>query len=118
MKGVAFASTAIAALVIGWLALSHTQLPFAMPGTDKADHLIGFFALTLPCAFLYPCALKWLLPFAVLFGGGIEMIQPIFGRQGAWPDFYADCLGAGTGALAGFLMRRFAIRFLEIAKPR
>lgn len=118
MKGVAFASTVIAALVIACLTLSHTQLPLALPGTDKAGHLIGFIILTLPCAILYPRALKWLLPFALLFGGGIEMIQPIFGRQGAWPDFYADVVGAGTGALAGLITRRFAIRFLDIAKPR
>ncbi|MDF2369192.1 MAG: hypothetical protein P1V21_00190 [Rhizobiaceae bacterium] len=118
MKGIAFASTAIAALVIACLALSHTQLLIAMPGTDKTGHLIGFIALTLPCALLNPRALKWLLPLAVLFGGGIEMIQPVFGRQGAWPDFYADVLGAGAGALAGLLMRRLAIRFLDSAKPR
>ena len=118
MKGIAFASTAIAALVIVWLALSPTQLALALPGTDKAGHLIGFIILTLPSAILYPRALKWLLPFAVLFGGGIELIQPIFGRQGAWPDFYADVVGTGVGVLAGLLMRRLAIGLLEIAKPR
>tara|TARA_R110000751_G_scaffold172928_3_gene279354 strand:- start:69787 stop:70143 length:357 start_codon:yes stop_codon:yes gene_type:complete len=117
MKGIAVASTAIATLVIVWLALSPTQLPLALPGTDKTVHLIGFIALTLPSAILYPRTLKWLLPFAVLFGGGIELIQPIFGRQGAWPDFYADVVGTGAGALVGLLMRRLAIGLLEIAKP-
>lgn len=118
MKGIAFASTAIAAFVIACLALSHTQLSFALPRTDKADHLMGFIALTLPCAILCPRVLKWLLPLAVLFGGAIEVIQPVLGRQGAWPDFYADVLGAATGALLGLLMRRLAIRLLDSAKTR
>jgi VanZ family protein len=88
-------------------------MPQTVPGSDKLHHLLGFAALTLPCAILWPRALYWLLPAAMLFGGAIEIIQPGIGRNGEWADFYADVagatLGVGTGLMLRYLFRdRFA----------
>jgi VanZ family protein len=89
-------------------------MPRSVPGSDKLHHLIGFAALTLPCAVLWPRALIWLLPAAMLFGGAIEIIQPGIGRNGEWADFYADVAGATLGVGTGLMLRYiFRSRFAD-----
>jgi len=97
--------TAILAICIAILTLLPLSTPPGPPGADKLYHVIAFAALTMPCALFYPRFLIWLLPAAILFGGGIEFIQPSVGREGEWTDFYADAWGVAVGAAAGFTLR-------------
>lgn len=104
-RTLAFNLTALVAIAIAILTLAPLTAPGFLPGTDKIYHLISFATLALPGAVLYPRALGLVLPFTVFFGGAIETIQPVVGRSGEWPDFYADIAGVGLGALLGLCAR-------------
>ena len=53
-----------------------------------------------------PHALRWLIPFALIFGGAIELIQPLVNRAGEWADFWADGIGIGVGVAPGLSVHR------------
>jgi len=74
----------------------------SMSGTDKVQHFLAFFALTLPLCARHPRAALWLVPIAVALGGAIEIIQPFFGRAREFADFLADFAGACTRAAIGW----------------
>jgi VanZ family protein len=112
-KVAAVSLTAVLAVTIAYLTLMPVSMPQSVPGSDKLHHLIAFAALTLPCAALWPRALLWLLPAAVLFGGAIEIIQPGIGRSGEWADFYADVAGVSLGMILGLSLNR-----LPMGRPR
>ena len=95
--------------IIAILTLLPVSAPQGVPGTDKAHHLLGFAALTLPSALLYPRSLAVVLPCSLLFGGAIELIQPYVGRQGEFADFSADAAGALIGVGVGLALRTVAI---------
>jgi hypothetical protein len=99
----AYALTLLVAIAIGTLTLTPAiSPPFgSFPGIDKLYHIIGFSSLIFPAAVLYPRALLWLFPAALLFGGAIEIIQPSVGRARELADFVADGFGVGGGLLLG-----------------
>ena len=78
---------------------------YILTSSDKLDHLVGFAVLLLPAALLYSHALYWILPYAISFGGTIEIIQPYVNRNGEWGDFWADAVGALLGVIIGLLLR-------------
>lgn len=47
-----------------------------------------------------------LLPFFILWGGAIELLQPYVNRNGEWLDFAANSLGVVFGVCVGMLARR------------
>ncbi len=88
-----------------------TLKPPSPPGepwllNDKQVHFLAFALLTLPYGWVRPHAALWLVPIAILYGGAIELIQPMFGRGAEWGDLLADCLGALVGVVPGLLRRR------------
>ena len=95
--------TVALALVIGYLTVSPNVVPppNVFQGIDKVYHIIGFSALMLPGAVLYPRALFWTIPAAILFAGAIEIIQHSVGRSREFADFVADGFGVGGGILLG-----------------
>ena len=72
------------------------QLPEVDSG-DKAAHLIAFALLAFPLNMA--ARPRWFLLNTgfVLFGGAIELIQPLVGRHGEWLDLGADMLGVVVG---------------------
>ena len=99
-------------VVLGFVITALTLFPISLPqpvgsGPDKAYHLIAFAGLMLPVSVLYPRALLWLIPFALIFGGAIELIQPFVSRGGEWADFVADAVGVGGGVAIGTATRVF-----------
>ncbi len=106
--------TLLLAVVIAGLTLfPNVRPPGGFEMQDKVYHAIAFAALVLPSATLYPRALIWALPFGLLLGGAIEIIQPWVGRGRELADFVADAIGIGTGLMVGlwlqhWLRRRFA----------
>ena len=109
-------------LIIGVSIAALTLLPIdlppnSVPGSDKVHHLIAFAAFTFPCALIYRRAVRWVLPFALIFGVLIELIQPYVGRHGEITDFYADALGALLGLVMGLIanvliMQPFGRRYI------
>ena len=77
-----------------------------VPGGDKLHHLLGFAALMLPVASLYP---RWTLPMLALaigFGGAIEAVQPFVGRSREGADWASDAAGAVLGTALGLMLGR------------
>ena len=78
-------------ILIGTLSPA-SELPDVNTG-DKAVHLIAFTLLALPLNMVV--RQRWFLLNItfIIFGGAIEVIQPLIGRNGEWLDFGADTLG-------------------------
>ena len=96
-----------------------------IPGLDKAEHFlawgaVGFFLLPLLLRRNHPGvgsgggrALLGVILFAGLYGGAVELIQPLCGRSRELADLAADLLGAVAGGGAFLLLdRRF--RFFSV----
>lgn len=97
---VAVAVTLILAAIIAVL----TLMPMpqgGQPGSDKFYHVLVFALLALPLSVAVPARAIWVFLAASAYGGGIELVQPMFDRLGEWHDLGADVLGAATGALVG-----------------
>jgi VanZ family protein len=99
----------ISALLLAIITLlSLVPLPeFPGPkGSDKAHHLIAYVALSFPVAARGGARWLVILPFFILWGGLIELLQPYVNRHAEWLDFAVNSLGVGLGALLGMLARR------------
>lgn len=98
------AATLAVAALIGVATLTPIQNP-GVPGTDKSHHFIAFAALAVPLSFSRPRLAPWVVVAAALYGGAIEIIQPLVGRSGEVFDFMADAMGALIGGIAGAGLR-------------
>ncbi|MGK0375420.1 MAG: hypothetical protein ACJA2E_001899 [Arenicella sp.] len=100
----------ISALVLAAITLLSltpvANLPDAI-GSDKTHHLIAYAVLSLPIAIRGGPRWMLLLPFFILWGGAIELIQPYANRYAEWLDFAANSTGVALGACAGVLARRY-----------
>ena len=106
--------TAVLSILIAVLTLLPPSGPAGLPGSDKLYHFVAFAALIMPISLLYPRALIWMLPAAILFAGAIEVIQPNVGRAGEWGDFLADTYGVVIGATLGLALRFSLKRWLSL----
>lgn len=108
-RAVAVGLTLLVALPIAVFALGPVPEAPGLPTSDKTQHLLAFATLVAPSAILAPRLLIWTVPFALVYGGAIELVQPHVGRQGELADWLADlvgvALGAGLGWAAGALWR-------------
>ncbi len=78
------------------------ELP-EVPGSDKTHHLVAYSALMLP-AFLARSTWRYhLLLVFCLWGGAIELIQPLVNRYGEWQDWIANSAGLFLGMLLGMI---------------
>lgn len=93
------------------------QAPRTPSGVDKLLHFAAFAALIFPAAVLRPDFLRWLLPVGMIYGGMIEIIQPIVGRQAEWGDFIANTLGAFAGAGVGYWLHLRVLSARERRTP-
>ena len=55
--------------------------------TPKTTHIVSFAKLTI-----------WVVLGVIIFGGSIELVQYLFGREPSWMDFIANGIGAIVGA--------------------
>ena len=110
-KALAYGLTATLAVIIAVLTLRPPSVPPPLPdGLDKVYHFIAFAALVLPIALLRPRALLWMIPAALLFGAGIEIIQPFVNRSRELADFVADGVGVLTGSTIGLVVNWLGFR--------
>ena len=98
-----------------WLSLVPAQtLPQALNGWDKAQHALGFAALTAAGLVAYPRSWVRIAVGLLLFGVGIELAQAAGGlRQGDWLDWLADA----AGVFAVLAVGHFARSRRNSAKP-
>lgn len=101
----------LAAWVVTVAILALTLSPAALApqtGIDHADkvfHAVAFFvwALLVTGGWRWP---GWLIVVvAAVFGGAIEIVQPLSGRDAELADMAADLVGAGAGIWAGLRLR-------------
>lgn len=106
---------ALLVLAIAWTAWASLMPVQAMPAVqvwDKLAHAVNYALL----AVLLLSAQRRLPPWAVVlvivaFGGLIELAQMATGyRRGEWLDMLANCIGAVSGTLLWWLVRRFLRR--------
>jgi VanZ family protein len=87
------------------------ELP-AVPGTDKAHHLIAYALLMFPTA-IKQHKYRWLIAiFFIFYSGAIELIQPYANRYGEWMDLAANVGGLLIGMLLAQLFL-FLTRVME-----
>jgi hypothetical protein len=72
---------------------------------DKAKHFIVFYVLTALAIAALPASRFWRIGAVLLaFGGLIEVLQALVGRDAAWGDLFADA--CGIAALFGPIILR------------
>ena len=77
---------------------------FGAISVDKAYHFVAYFCLALPLPILRPRLTIWVVLGIMTYGGLIELVQYLFGRESSWGDFIANAIGAIVGAMiANFL---------------
>ena len=110
-RRVAYGLAAVLAAIIAVLTLLPQALPSSASGSiDKVYHFIAFAGLMLPVAALWPRGLVWMIPAALLFGTGIEIIQPFVNRSRELADFMANGAGILAGSAFGFVLHRLRSR--------
>jgi VanZ family protein len=85
--------TVALALAILWLTLRPASPSGGPQWNDKISHALAFGALVAPSAIWRRAWLVWIAPLAVTLGAAIEIVQPLFGRDGEVADFAADLAG-------------------------
>ena len=91
-----YATVAIA-ILIGLATLTPVEKLPDVSGSDKLYHLISFAILTLPIAVIRPKALWVIFILSVVYGGAIEVLQPLVNRNCELADFLADAGGVALG---------------------
>ena len=104
--------TCVIAVLIAFLTLtpSSEASTGTFLGADKLYHFVAFAALMLPCGLLPRRKCLPVFVAALLFGGGIELIQPLVGRTASVIDFLAD----GAGAASGLIFARTMVKKTEL----
>ena len=98
--------TIILFVIITLLSFAPIQLrgSFGPIDIDKAYHFVAYFCLALPLPILRPRLTIWVVLGIMTYGGLIELVQYLFGREASWGDFIANAIGAIVGAMiANFL---------------
>lgn len=87
------------AVVIVALALMPVAGPVqGPPGLDKLYRFVAFMVLVFPVIVTDTNRWSWVVPAALVFGGAIEVTQPLLGRSADWLDFGASVSGVLAGA--------------------
>ncbi|TVR49842.1 MAG: VanZ family protein [Rhodobacteraceae bacterium] len=107
MPGLAL--TLVLGLAIALLAFAPISSD-ALPGSDKLHHFLAFAVLAFPLPFARPRLVWPVIVIVSLYGGLIELVQPVFGREASWGDLVADALGALCGGLLGALCGKICRR--------
>ncbi len=87
--------------IISYLSLKPTGIATPTVGFDKVYHCIAYAVLVLPLALKRPAYWQVFALTLMIYGGAIELIQPMTGRQADWLDFIMNVTGVGIGILIG-----------------
>jgi VanZ family protein len=93
-------------VVITILSLTPVVQEVPITGIDKVLHLLAYCALTFPISLSYSPRYRFIFWFSCLWGGIIEIIQPIVGRQADTIDALVNTIGVFFGiVLASILLK-------------
>ena len=84
-----------------------------MPDSDKWHHFVEFAVLTTRLICVKAAYWTIIVPFALIFGAVIEVIQPYLNRSGDIYDFYANATGVLIGIIIGSAVNVFYFRRLQ-----
>ena len=109
--------TIILFVVITLLSFAPIQLSgsFGPISVDKAYHFVAYFCLALPLPILRPRLTIWVVLGIMTFGGLIELVQYLFGREPSWGDFIANGIGAIAGAM---IARQIGLWLVWLSKSK
>jgi VanZ family protein len=96
----------VVAAVIALATLSPPGDGAPLPIGDKELHALAFALLVLPVGWIRQGWWVALAVLAVIYGGAIELLQPLVSRSAEWADWGADAIGVALGLLPGQLRRR------------
>ena len=99
--------TIILFVIITLLSFAPIQLrgSFGPIGVDKAYHVLAYFCLVITLPILRPRLTIWVALVIMVYGGLIELVQYLFGREPSWGDFIANGIGAIAGAMIAIFLR-------------
>ena len=102
--------TILLAVIIAVLTLAPLSSE-SVPGSDKLHHGLAFAVLAFPLPFVRPRFVWPIIIGVSVYGGLIEVIQPLFGREASWYDFFADLIGASLGGILGVQSGKWVRKF-------
>ena len=82
---------------------------------DKAYHFVAYFCLAFPLPILRPRQTIWVALGIMVFGGLMELVQHLFGREPSWGDFIANGIGAIVGAV---IARQMGLWICGLGDPK
>ena len=88
---------------------------FGPISVDKAYHFVAYFCLALPLPILRPRLTIWVVLGIMTYGGLIELVQYLFGREPSWGDFIANGIGAIAGAM---IARQIGLWLVWLSKSK
>ena len=109
--------TIILFVIITLLSFAPMQLrgSFGPIDVDKAYHFVAYFCLALPLPILLPRLTIWIILGIMTFGGLIELVQYLFGRESSWGDFIANGIGVIVGAT---IARQMGLWLCGLGEPK
>jgi len=109
--------TIILFVIITLLSFAPIQLrgSFGPISVDKAYHFVAYFCLALPFPILRPRLTIWIVLGIMNYGGLIELVQYLFGREPSWGDFIANAIGAIFGAA---IARQMGLWLCGLGEPK
>ena len=112
-------STVTIILFVGITLLSFAPIQlsgsFGPISVDKAYHFVAYFCLALPFPILRPRLTIWIVLGIMNYGGLIELVQYLFGREPSWGDFIANAIGAIFGAA---IARQMGLWLCGLGEPK
>ncbi len=109
--------TIILFVIITLLSFAPIQLSgfFGPIDVDKAYHFMAYFCFALPLPILRPRQTTWVVLGIITYGGLIEWVQYLFGREPSLWDFIANGIGAITGAM---IARQMGLWIRGLGEPK
>ena len=109
--------TVILFVIITLLSFAPIRLSgsFGPISVDKAYHVLAYFCLAFPLPILRPRLRIWFALWIMVFGGLIELVQYLFGRELSWGDFIANGIGAIVGAV---IARQMGLWICGLGEPK
>ena len=109
--------TVILFVIITLLSFAPIRLSgsFGPISVDKAYHVLAYFCLALPFPILRPRLTIWVVLGIMTYGGLIELVQYLFGREPSWGDFIANAIGAIVGAV---IARQMGLWSCGLGEPK
>ena len=109
--------TVILFVIITLLSFAPIRLSgsFGPISVDKAYHVLAYFCLALPFPILRPRLTIWVVLGIMTYGGLIELVQYLFGREPSWGDFIANAIGAIVGAV---IARQMGLWICGLGEPK